>query len=651
MRSLARDLFAILGAATGYYVCAVVGTLLSVPPSGFAIIWPATAFLISVFLIVPKKRWWLCVAGVVPTHFYIAATLQPHAPFPVVLTQIAGNLVLALATVLAVRKTIGKQPRFDTVGSVLTFILVAGFAVPAVVNALILSVHLATGWINDLWLSWRQWMIACIFPTVTIPPVALLASTNRLTGRPSAASHPLLELIVLVTLVFGISVVVFGSGFDATHWPALFLAPFPLLIWTAVRLGVGGTSLSLLVLAAAIVVQALRHNGPFAVQTPIEDVTSLQMFLIASSIPLILLAALMDERRRTISLLRQSEARMQIAASSGDTGLWQWDERAQQLWLTQHCCEMFGLTNLAAPTPFSFLAAIHPEDRTRLDQAIRAALRSNDSRPAQDYRIECNGKTRWLLLSTESEFDRAGKVQVSGAFRDITDRVIAQLETDQLRQRVVRIREDERRRLAEELHDSTAQHLVAARLDLSLLKSKVRTGATRNLLVRIMKSVHEASMEVRTFSYLLHPPQLGRSGLAGVLQHYVPGFESRTGVRTSLRISPFADQLSAEQQHAILRIAQESLGNVHRHARAKRVSISVRCISGNVHLVVSDDGKGISLDEGRQLSERLHLGVGIPGMTARVQRLGGRIDVNSGATGTTVHVAIPLSHPFTASVH
>ena len=158
-------------------------------------------------------------------------------------------------------------------------------------------------------------------------------------------------------------------------------------------------------------------------------------------------------------------------------------------------------------------------------------------------------------------------------------------------------------------------------------------------------------MEVRTFSYLLHPPQLGRSGLAGVLQHYVPGFESRTGVRTSLRISPFADQLSAEQQHAILRIAQESLGNVHRHARAKRVSISVRCISGNVHLVVSDDGKGISLDEGRQLSERLHLGVGIPGMTARVQRLGGRIDVNSGATGTTVHVAIPLSHPFAASVH
>ena len=166
-----------------------------------------------------------------------------------------------------------------------------------------------------------------------------------------------------------------------------------------------------------------------------------------------------------------------------------------------------------------------------------------------------------------------------------------------------------------------------------------------------MKSLHEATMEVRTFSYLLHPPQLGTAGLSGVLQQYVPGFESRTGVRTSLRVTPFADLMSTEQQHAILRIAQESLSNVHRHARAKHVSVSVRCISGIVHLVVSDDGKGIALSDGREVGERLRLGVGIPGMMARVQKLGGRIDVGSGTKGTTVHVAIPLAQSLSPSLH
>ena len=94
-QAILRDLFTFLGSALGYYLSAVVGTLLSVPPSGFAIIWPATAFLISIFLITPPNRWWLCIVGVVPMHFYLAATFQPHAALPVVLTQIGGNLLFS----------------------------------------------------------------------------------------------------------------------------------------------------------------------------------------------------------------------------------------------------------------------------------------------------------------------------------------------------------------------------------------------------------------------------------------------------------------------------------------------------------------------------------------------------------------------------
>ena len=651
LRNSLLSAFTLFGAALGYYVCGVVGTLLSVPPSGFAIIWPATAFLISVFLITPRSLWWLCIVGVIPVHFYLAATFQPGAPLAVVLTQIGGNLVLALSTVMAVRATIGRPVLFDTLGSVVTFILVAGLGVPAIVNALILAVHLTTGWTHDLWLSWRQWMIAGIFPTITIPPVVVLLSEGRLTGRPTDSSLPRQELTVLILLLFALSFVAYGGGADAIHWPALFLAPLPFLLWAAVRLGVGGTSLSLLVLATATVVQALRHFGPFAVQSPIEDVISLQAFLITVSIPLIMLAALMDEHRRTAMLLRQSEGRMNVAAAVTDTGFWQWDERGRRFWLTEHCRDMFSLRECDSLSPYSFLNAVHPQDRSRMDEAIASAFTSSESRPAQDYRVICNGETRWLLLQMHSQFDSGGMVQISGVFRDVTDRVLAQLDVDQLRQRLARLRDDERRRMAEELHDSTAQHLVAARLGLSILKPKLRAASTRSVLAGVMKSIHEATMEIRTFSYLLHPPQLGPSGLCGVLEQYVPGFESRTGIATSLRVSPLANLLPNDQQHAILRIAQESLSNVHRHARAKCASVSVRCIGGNVHLLVSDDGRGIELKDGQKLGERLRLGVGIPGMTARVQRLGGRIDVNSGERGTTVHVAIPLADSSLSSLH
>ncbi|HEY5711727.1 MAG TPA: MASE1 domain-containing protein [Allosphingosinicella sp.] len=642
MRRLIRDGLILLGAAVGYYGCAVIGTLLSVPPSGFAVIWPATAFLISLLLILPPRQWWLVVAGVVPTHFFLAATFQPEAPLIVVLTQIAGNCALAAATVAALRATIGSRHLFDSFASVLKFILVAGLAVPALVNALAIAVHLATGWTDGFWLAWRQWMIAGIFPTVTLPPLLVLAWEGRLTGERSGAARAGLELAMLAALLFGLSYVAFGNRLDTAHWPALFLAPFPFLLWAAVRLGVGGTAFALIVLAVATVARALGHQGPFAAQSSADDVLSLQAFLATSSIPLILLAALVDERRRAAELRRQSEARLQVAASSTDTGLWQWDEQAQYLWLTGNCRAMFGLSDDTGFTPFSFLDAAHPDDRTALAAAIEAALMGGDAQAPVEFRLCSDGETRWFVLYTCTDLDDAGKpARVSGVFRDVSDRVEAQLEADDLRQRLLCMQDDERRRIAEELHDSTAQHLVAANLNLFHVKAKV-APELQPLVDEVLQSVREAATEIRTFSYLLHPPQLGNEGLSRVLRHYVPGFERRTGVRTSLRVSPVANQLPPDHQHAMLRIVQESLGNVHRHARATRVSVCVRCIAGNVHLVVRDDGEGIGSEAGERLGERLRLGVGIPAMTARVRQMGGRIDVNNRFTGTTIHVAVPL---------
>ena len=162
---------------------------LSVPPSGFAIVWPATAFLISILLLEPPRRWWLYAAAIVPAHFHLASILQPEAPFVVVLTQVGGNLLLAAATVAAVDRAMQKPRDFDSFRSVLMFVLVAGLAVPALVNALILSVHLATGWTDNFRQSW-----AAMDDRRHLPddhhPAAGGAGGERRPDRPAAGLAP-----------------------------------------------------------------------------------------------------------------------------------------------------------------------------------------------------------------------------------------------------------------------------------------------------------------------------------------------------------------------------------------------------------------------------------------------------------------------------
>lgn len=631
-----------LGTATGYLACAVVGTAFSVPPDGFAIIWPATAFLIGVLLVLPPRAWW-SIAAVIPAHFLVAATLQADVPLAVVSTQIAGNLALAFATAFAVRGTVGPDLRFDSFLAVFKYVLVAGLAVPAVINAAILAVHLATGWTDDLWLSWRQWMVAGFVPTITIPPVLVLAARGGLLGRPTAPLQLRFELALIALALFGTGVFGFRGIIDL-EYAALFLMPLPLLIWAAARTGVGGTCLCVLALTAGILVPALRHQGPFAAGAPIDAVLSLQVFLTTRATMMVLLAALMDERRRNADLLRRFEAAIQVAASSTDTGLWQWDALAPRLWLTANCRAMFALTD-EDHTPYDFLDAVHPEDKAVVGNALEKALTGGEQLPVLEFRLCSGDTTRWFVLQSRTACNEAGQpTSVSGVFRDISDRIESRLAVERLEERLATLQDDERRRIAQELHDSTAQHLVAAKFNLLTLRRKT-SDDVRQIVDEAYRSLREATAEIRTFTYLLHASHVDEEGISAMLRRYVEGFERRTGIRTALRVTERADELPGEMQHALLRIAQKSLGNTHRHAGATRATVNLRCIGDAVHLVVCDNGKGMGAEEGKQLSERLRLGLGIRGMVVRV---GPAHCANCGdcrGAGHAIRVAVPLRTP------
>jgi signal transduction histidine kinase len=225
----------------------------------------------------------------------------------------------------------------------------------------------------------------------------------------------------------------------------------------------------------------------------------------------------------------------------------------------------------------------------------------------------------------------------------IRRRKLTELALRHSEQRLMTIQEEEHQRIADELHDSTVQHLTAMDLNLINLRSAARAGGDINTIVEdIGESLQEAIKELRAFSYLLHPTQLETDGLTASLKRYIEGFARRTRLRARLKTTGPVDAIPLQLQQALLRIVQEALANVHRHASASRALVNLSCAGRRVHLVISDDGKGSWTDQPCSDAMPAKLGVGIPGMRARRRHFGGRLDVRARPSGTIVHAVVSV---------
>lgn len=192
----------------------------------------------------------------------------------------------------------------------------------------------------------------------------------------------------------------------------------------------------------------------------------------------------------------------------------------------------------------------------------------------------------------------------------------------------------ERRKIAREIHDSTAQLLVGVGLTLAQLKRTRRSNRTMEIVLEMEQLLAEAQREIRSISYLTHPPHLGDLGLADALRKLMDGYARRTGLKIHLAMVPEQGIGRQVVEAAIYRVVQEALSNIHRHAKATEVQVGIYVRPTTVHAVITDNGVGIAEDA--------PLGVGIPGMRTRLRELGGRLRVRVANPGTVVTASIPL---------
>jgi PAS domain S-box-containing protein len=293
---------------------------------------------------------------------------------------------------------------------------------------------------------------------------------------------------------------------------------------------------------------------------------------------------------------------------------------------------------------------IHPDDLERVEAHLAELSGVPDGEIISvGYRVRhANGRYRHhVSRNIVFSRDAAGAAElVLGVAEDITDQDRMEEEVRELSQRLLTLQIDERRRIAQELHDSTAQHLTAAglalaRLVINLPDMDPRSAAAAQVgqaRADIESSLREAKQEIRVLSYLLHPPVIESHGLREAVRNFALGFGERAGLEVEVRIGEGAELIGDDISIALFRVCQEALANVHRHARATRVVVGLEVDGSKVRLNVSDDG--IGFDEAKLMDGGL-IGIGLAGMRERMQRLGGSVQIRGKGRGTNLVATVP----------
>ena len=289
----------------------------------------------------------------------------------------------------------------------------------------------------------------------------------------------------------------------------------------------------------------------------------------------------------------------------------------------------------------TFLGATNRIKQLRLNNTVDAL--STEARERKRAQEELR------LARDELELRVEGRThELSGALARLESEVAVREQAEshlrQLSLRLMTLQDEERRHIARELHDTAGQTLAAMKMSIALVRQTGTDPRLQPLIDDLEALVDEALQEVRTTSYLLHPPLLDEAGIASAARWFVEGFAHRSGIDVQCDIPERLERPPRECELVLFRVLQESLTNVHRHSQASAASVHLARKSGVVQLEITDNGKGIPEEHLLQLDKSPKAGVGITGMRERVRELGGRLEIRSLGQGTSVCLVLPVSH-------
>lgn len=350
-----------------------------------------------------------------------------------------------------------------------------------------------------------------------------------------------------------------------------------------------------------------------------------------------------SERKQAEEALRSSEERFQIVARMASDVIWDWDLVSGRTWRSDILASEFRYRpRQIKKTLRWWRERLHPEDSANVLVAMNRAAKGLQDRYSAFYRFR-RGDGTFAYVSDRASVlrDESGKpIRLIGTMRDVTEQREAELARQELSRSILNAQEQERQRVARDLHDGVNQLLSSAQYRLNSIEPK--TSASGAPLIQARELIQKAIHEVRLISRNLRPSELDDLGLVAALRSLTHDFKKRTGLEARfqdrMRLCP--PPIPREVEMTLYRIAQEALNNVEKHSGATRADVNLRCTRQHVILTVRDNGRGLASRNGSELSA----GWGLQNMRERASLLNGSFKtVSPPKRGTAITIQIPVA--------
>jgi PAS domain S-box-containing protein len=630
-----------------YYLAAKTSLSLRFSGSTKAALWPTNAVLVAALLLTPARRWWMYLLAVVPAHILVHWAYHIGAMWMAL--QIGHNTVLAVAAAAILKRLGPSLFTFDHLDDVLVFlgtaILVPGLAAAGLVTTVnticaeeTIRLH---GWPLGFWQSQsRMWLTNTVSFLVFVPVILLFASRGRFWIR-TWNYRKFGEAIALGGLLLASGYLIFGSGYANPSWePATFLISLPLLLWAAIRFGPAGNSLAIAAVVCVSFWRAYRGDGPFAQESALSKVESMQLFWILLTVPLMPLAAMIQEHKFASGALAESENRFRQLFEQASVGIALESLEGKLAIVNPAFCAMFGYTE-AELHQMSCTQLSHPEDlavEAPLFRELCAGKRSSYQIDKRFFRKD--GTLVWGRVSVSLLQPQDGTEPfIIGMLRDISPLKQRDQELVTLTGRLIEAQEEERRRISRELHDDIGQQAAAIAADLCALRETMARGSKESastLADMVSQLATELATSIHKLSHDLHSSRLQYLGLASALRDLCDKLAAQHHFTIELSVDCQVDRLPEPVELCMFRIAQEALSNVVKHSGGTTAFVRVAMCGKTISLCVADDGIGFDPSAVRG-------GIGLTSMRERLRLVGGELFIKSSAdTGTELVAEINL---------
>src|SRR6266487_4074649 len=409
----------------GYYLGAKIGFALTFQPHPVSVLWPPNSILTAALLLTPPRVWWFVLLSALPAHWLVQ--FQSQVPPTMILCWFVSNSCEALIGAGLTRYFIGGPVMFNRLRNVSFFCLCVVFLGPFLSSFLDAGFVRWNGWGRaTYWEIWRIRFPSNVLAALTVTPLMVTWATSGIRSLRKTLRSRYLEVSLLLFGLLSISFAVLYKLGPGTNSALLYLV-LPFLLWAAIQFGSCGASTALGIVTFSAIWSATHGHGPFAGESPEQNALTIQVFLIVLAAPLIVLAAVIEERAKGDTELRESEERMSLAAQAANLGMWEWDSNTDEVWSTTARRAVFGWPTSGKITLKDLISVVHFDDRDRLQQALRDATENSKDYESEFRVVLPDGSVRWMIARGRCVRGADGKaVGLRGISMDVTAQKQAQ---------------------------------------------------------------------------------------------------------------------------------------------------------------------------------------------------------------------------------